>query len=145
MDETRVVRFTKVVGRVNPINWNDDWNGAGGDHVGPTDVTSYQGISGIVHRRNGMFLVGVFLTEARPSGKAPPRLDFSDRERISHLAPRIAQTFLIGNGEGRTFRVPPTASRLLLGFADGFLYEGAPGWYDNNSGGLVVTVRVTGS
>jgi hypothetical protein len=34
----------------------------------------------------------------------------------------------------------PRARRLYLGFADGYLYVGAPGWYDNNSGELSVTV-----
>ena len=138
----RIVTFPKVVGRVNPISWTDDWNGPAGDRVGPTDVVSYRGISGLVHKRNGMFLAGVFLTDTRPSGPAPPRLDFTGREGFSVLAPRIAQTFLIGSGKGHAFRAPPGATRLLLGFADGFLYQGLPGWYDNNAGGLRATVRV---
>ena len=49
---------------------------------------------------------------------------------------------MIGNGKGHEFRVPSRATRLLLGFADGFLYQGLPGWYDN-SGGVVVSVHMT--
>ena len=141
--QSRVVTIPRVLGRVNPINWNNDWNGPQGDRVGPTDVTSYRGISGLVDRHNGMFLVGVFLSDAGPPRHAPPRLDFTDREDFSVLAPRLAQTFMIGNGKGHEFRVPSRATRLLLGFADGFLYQGLPGWYDNNSGGVVVSVHMT--
>ena len=103
-------------------------------------MTSYGGISGIVHRRNGMFLVGVFLTDD-PAPRPPPRrLDFTRRERFHVLAPRIAQTFLVGDGKGRSYRVPARATRLFLGFADGYLYKGLPGWYGNNEGELSVTV-----
>jgi hypothetical protein len=139
----RVVTFPSVTGRVNPIVDSATANGPGGDRVGPTDVTSYGGISGIVHRRNGMFLVGVFLTDDPPSKHAPPRLNFTRRERFNSLAPRIAQTFLIGNGKGRSYRVPARATRLFVGFADGYLYDGAPGWYGNNAGQLTVTVDMT--
>ena len=75
--------------------------------MGPTDVHTYRGISGIVHRRNGMFLVGVFLPDVElPGGNAPPRLDFTKRERFRSLAPRIGQTFLIGDGKRRSYEVP---------------------------------------
>ena len=135
-----------------------DWNGAAGDGIGPTDVKSFQGISGVVHRTNGMFLVGVFLTDAPPSDPAPPRFDFStttitaqdaeelilaNEEEFGALTPEIGQTFLIGNGKGRSYTVPAEATRLFLGFADAYLYEGCPGWYGNNLGHLTVTVDVT--
>lgn len=150
---SRVVTFPRVTGRVNPISMYPDWNGPAGDKIGPTDVRSFQGISGIVHRTNGMFLVGVFLTNAPPSNPAPPRLDFSafdsaDSEQwvgqeFDKLAPEIGQTFLIGDGKGRTYVVPNQATRLFLGFADAYLYVGCPGWYGNNSGHLTVKVKVT--
>lgn len=141
----RVVTFPEVAGKVNPIVRMAEYNGAGGDGVGPTDVSSWRGISGIVHTKNGMFLVGVFLTDARPRRPAPPRLDFTGKEQFDVLAPRIAQTFFVGDGKGRSYRVPAGATRLFLGFADGFLYRGAPGWYGNNAGSLSVTVEVTTS
>jgi hypothetical protein len=116
-----------------------DRNGAGGEN---TDVTSYEGISGIINRGNGMFLVGVFLSDAVPADPAPERLDFTDAEDFEELAPEIAQTFLVGDGQGRRYLVPTGTTRLFLGFADAFLYEGAPGWYGNNAGGLEVTIAV---
>ncbi|MCP9487590.1 MAG: hypothetical protein MSC30_17220 [Gaiellaceae bacterium MAG52_C11] len=139
----RIVTFPKIVGKVNPIVRMAPYNGPGGDGVGPTDVSSWPGISGIVHAKNGMFLVGVFLTDARPKRPSPPRLDFTGKEQFDMLAPRIGQTFFIGDGKNRSYRVPSAATRLFLGFADGFLYRGAPGWYGNNAGSLSVTVEVT--
>jgi hypothetical protein len=137
----RVVTFPRASGRVNPIVDIADPNGPAGDREGPTDVESYRGISGIVHRHNGMFLVGVFLGDAAPT-EAPRRLNFTKRERFSSLAPRVGQTFLVGNGNGRSYPVPAGATRLYLGFADGYLYVGHPGWYGNNAGALSVTVKM---
>ena len=137
----QVVTFPRITGMVSPIDPSDE-NGAEGDRIGPTDVSSYRGISGIRHRRNGMFLVGVFLPDVELLAHAPPRLDFTRRDRFRSLAPRIGQTFLIGNGKGRSYAVPPGATRLYVGFADGYLYIGKPGWYDNNGGQLSVTVKL---
>jgi hypothetical protein len=139
----RIVTFPLVTGRVTPIDFMAPYNGPGGDGLGPTDVESWRGISGIVHRRNGMFLVGVFLGDAEPPLPAPPRLDFTDRERFDVLAPRIGQTFFVGDGRGRRYEVPAEATRLFLGFADGYGYEGPPGWYGNNAGELEVDVAGT--
>ena len=138
--ENRVVTVPRAAGRVKPIDDIPAANGPAGDKIGVTDVESHGGISGIAHRHNGMFLVGVFLTDDPPAEPAPPSLDFTGRERFRSLAPRIAQTFLIGNGRDRAFAVPAQATRLYVGFADGYFYQGPPGWYDNNIGELEVTV-----
>jgi len=138
--ENRILTVPHATGRVKPIDDYPAANGPAGDKIGVTDVESYDGISGIAHRHNGMFLVGVFLTDERPAEPAPPSLDFTGRDRFDSLSPRIAQTFLIGNGRGRAFEVPAQATRLYVGFADGYFYEGPPGWYGNNVGELEVTV-----
>ena len=138
---TKIVTLPRVSGKVSPISPSES-NSAAGDRIGPTDVGSHRGISGIVHRRNGMFLVGVFLPDVELLDHAPRRLDFTKREHTRSLAPRIGQTFLVGDGKGRSFEVPPGATRLYLGFADGYLYVGDPGWYGNNDGKLSVTVQV---
>lgn len=141
-----IVTVPCITGEVTPYVGQPLMNGPEGDHLGAggedTDVTSYQGISGIVNQNRGMFLVGVFLTDAVPADPAPPRLDFTDNEDFEELAPEIAQTFMIGDGEGRTFRIPTGATRLFIGFADAFLYEGQPGWYGNNGGEFEVTVAI---
>jgi hypothetical protein len=138
----RIVTFPSVSGRVNPIVSYDDWNGPAGDGVGGTDVLSFGGISGIVHATNGMFLVGVFLSDGTPANPEPPRLDFTNGMPADPLAPELGQTFLVGDGKGHKYHVPLEATKLYLGFADGYLYKGSPGWYDNNAGELKVTVDI---
>lgn len=134
----RTLAVTNVLGEVRPVRELAP-NGPEG-RGGPTNLNSWEGISGILHEARSMFLVGVFLTDAEPAGDAPERLDFTGREHYDELAPEIGQTFLIGDGEGRTVIVPEGATRLFLGFADGYVFVGLPGWYDNNSGQLAVTV-----
>jgi hypothetical protein len=139
---SRVVTFPRITGKVTPIVGASPMNGPDGDHRGPTNIESLKGISGIMDFTNGMFLVGVFLTDSAPKRPAPPRIDFTETEQFEVLAPRIGQTFFIGDGKGRSYRVPAAATRLFVGFADGFFYQGAPGWYGNNAGRLQVTVAV---
>ena len=141
-----VVTFPSVTGRVNPIQGVTPDNGPEGDRVGPTNVESWLGISGIVHAKNGMFLAGVFLGDAAPATSAPPRIDFTDREAFDTLTPAIGQTFLIGDGKGRKYVPPAGATRLYVGFADAAGYQGRPGWYGNNAGQLeVVAAGVSAS
>jgi hypothetical protein len=142
---SRVVTFPSVTGRVNPIAGGPD-NDPNGDLIGATNVKSLQGISGIVAPTNGMFLAGVFLTDAEPTSPAPPRLIFtySSNEAEFDLAPEIGQVFFIGDGRGRTYAAPDEATRLFLGFADAFGYVGCPGWYGNNAGEAEVEIEVSG-
>lgn len=130
----RVVTITCASGRVIPRDSDGIANGSAGDGYGPTDIESHEGVSGIIDAHNGMFLVGVFLTDSSPSDPAPERLDFTDNETFDVLAPKIAQTFLVGDGIGRRYRVPSDATRLFLGFADAAAYRGEPGYYGNNGG-----------
>jgi hypothetical protein len=85
------------------------------------------------------------LTDEPPATFAPTRLDFTKRERYRTLAPRIGQTFFVGDGKGRIVRVPRGATRLFLGFADaysgGLFYHGHPGYYGNNRGHLCVHIK----
>jgi hypothetical protein len=149
-ENSSVVTFPTATGKVTPRMGEMGYNGPGGDGKGETNITSYGGISGIVDRRHGMFLVGVFLTDDPPANVAPRRLDFTKHERFRTLAPRVGQTFFIGDGRERAFRVPPEATRLFLGFADAYSsgeaglqgnYQGNPGYYGNNGGHLCVGVE----
>lgn len=149
---TRVVTFPSVTGEVNPITNAPEigFNGPEGDLTSDTDVESFGGISGMVHRSNGMFLVGVFLTDDEPADPAPARLDFTDNEDFELLEPEIGQTFFIGDGNGRSYLVPVEATRLFLGFVNAYtrldplsLTHGKPGYYNNNSGELAVEIDVS--
>ena len=149
----RKLAFVSVTGSVTGIAGVLPENGAAGDHNAPktaavsggggTDIESFGGISGLIDRANEMFLVGVFLGDAEPTGSGPERLDFTAHEDFELLAPEIGQTFFIGEGGPRRFRVPPGATRLFLGFVDGYFWQGPPGYYGNNSGQLAVKVQLS--
>jgi HYR domain len=137
----RVVTFPSITGTVNPISGVTPDNGPEGNGArgtGSMDVESWRGISGIVDAKNCMFLIGAFLGDGEPAMPAPPRLDFTDRERFDTLAPLLGQTFFIGDGNGRRYVVPEGATRLYVGFAEAFFCKGKPGYYGNNAGRLEV-------
>jgi hypothetical protein len=153
----QVLAFSTVTGLVGccagiPPNTP---NGAdGGTFIDShTGISSFGGISGINHSHRTMFLVGVFLDGAEPTGAAPPVLSFSQPEDFTVSAPALRQTFFIGDGRTDTgsviqqFLVPATATRLFLGFADGAAFGSpsapvAPGQYGDNTGSLQATFEI---
>lgn len=103
-------------------------------------------------------LVGVFLEDALPR-EAPASFRFyvidsskgGIRTDFRALAPRIGQTFFIGDGltgygsgAKQVFKVPPTATRLYLGYLDTCTLPGptAPGCYSDNVGALTAVVQL---
>ena len=104
-------------------------------------------------------MVGVFLEDALPSA-APASLRFyvSDNSQggiqtdFKALAPKIGQVFFIGDGltgtgSGSTqvFAIPPTATRLYLGYADTCSQQpgpAAPGCYSDNAGSLTAIFQI---
>jgi hypothetical protein len=116
---------------------------------GGTDLTSINGLSGIIAHDRGFFLTGVFLDDSVPVGSGPPVLNFTGAENFLALSPQLFQTFYMGNGftgtnpggTAKIFFVPPGATRLFLGIADGcVLADGPPGCYEDNKGKFVATV-----
>ena len=160
----RVVTFPDVSGCVTPISHvmpngvgPADWNGPAGDggEYGGTDITAYDGISGMYFADTGMFLTGVFLGVEEParsthtSTVAPDRLEYESVDSIAdRVTPELAQSFYVGDGRLpgtdtlREFVPPDGATRLFLGFVDGAMYKGKPGFYGNNDGELQVVVDV---
>ncbi len=122
----------------------------GSSASGNTDLNSVDPISGIIHSSRTMFLTGVFIGDGTSAGAtAPPRLDFSDgADNFPELSPLLNQTFFIGDGlynhedlrhlEAQKFFIPAGATKLVLGFADGFNFDGNPGWYGDNVGEITV-------
>jgi hypothetical protein len=119
-----------------------------------TTVTSYGGISGIDVADANMFLVGVFLDNAAPSGVGPSVLDYnygtpgSLNTSDPNFSPALDQVFFIGDGltgtgtgQEQTFNVPAGADRLYLGFADSF--DSVPSFYADNVGSLTATFEIT--
>jgi hypothetical protein len=147
----QAVSFTSVTGTVTYSN------GAFAAPISPfgpegsqsfdTTLSSFDGISAI----NGsgfLWLVGVFLDDSEPADPAPAGLPaFSPAAKsFTTLSPGLRQIFFIGDGQQagspQTFIAPPGATRLFLGFADGNGGTGAPGFYDDNAGSLLVTHNV---
>ena len=111
------------------------------------EVYAYGGVSGLILDQNTP-LAGVFLTDAAPSGSAPPTLDFSSQGLgmdFLTLAPAIGQVFFIGDGQTsggvtQTFFAPSGATRLFLGIPDTVNGLGYPGGYGDNAGSFSVSV-----
>jgi len=156
----QVLTFSSVTGTVTCCYSDLTTYGTGpdgGPHAtGDTDITSYGGISGLMHSSRTMFLVGVFLTDAEPADPAPARIDFSPGafgDGFTAIAPAIGQTFFVGDGMTGTgtgltqqFLVPATATRLYLGFADAPDFgapSSAPGYYGDNAGSLTALFDVS--
>lgn len=152
----RVVVFPEIEGAIAAgVNPPFPLHGADGSTLLTTNVTSFQGISGMVHSTRSMFLAGVFLEDDRQLFGAPPSLNVTNLGLAKEVVPVVGQTFFIGDGrldpgafdsgELQAFHVPPTATRLMLGFVDANAFWGAPGWYDDNRGRLRVRTRVMSS
>jgi hypothetical protein len=146
----KVLTFTSLTGRCT-LTTGLGFHGPEGYPL-PTDINSTGGISGLRHDREG-FLVGVFLGPDESTSPAPPKLDFRASAlgtRFATLSPLIGQTFCIaaplaGTGAlaNQRFQIPPTATRLFLGFADAYTYTGDPGQYHDNAGALTATFKIT--
>lgn len=116
--------------------------------AGPTAVGGLNGLSDIAGDAR-IPLVGVFTTDTDPfGGIAPAALDF-DKDTASSLAPLLNQVFYIGDGLSGfndaggarlTFTAPSDATRLYLGVADAFLFNGTSGYYGDNPGEYDVSV-----
>lgn len=124
----------------------DVWNLPGCCGPGPDGWTNNNftvqpdlGISGYVLPEN--CLLGVFLDEQTNPGAAPPALDYSSLDTQNKLQyfPELYQVFFIGDGLGsagaqQEWVVPPGATRLFLGSADGWNWE-------DNSGTFTFTIK----
>jgi hypothetical protein len=93
-------------------------------------------------------VTGLFLGADAPS-EVPEPLDFSENalgSSFQRLAPQLGQPFFIGDGltgtgTEQSFLIPAGATHLYLGFSDGWVFQGEPSWYGDNTGS--VPMRVT--
>ena len=148
----QVLTFSKFKGSVNfsgsPVT-STDGIGDGRAFLAGTNISSEGGISGIRNDNAIAFLVGVFLNDSAPTGSGPLALDFTNNTSFAQLSPQLNQTFFIGDGltgsglgNIQSFLVPEQATRLFLGFADGFNVQGAPGYYNDDTGSLVANFDI---
>jgi hypothetical protein len=150
-----VVTFLSVTGAVycdSSMELTKTAAGPCGDDGYPTELTAVGPISGINDPSND-FLTGVFLGPAQPTGAPPPALTFKTGQngaQYSSLSPRLQQTFYVGTGRGVTagtvqlsqVDVPAGATRLALGVADGYSFEGTPGYYSDDGGSYQATIEI---
>lgn len=114
---------------------------------GNTTITSpMSGISGILAPAQ-LFLAGVFLDPASTPVAPPARLDYilsGGVDGFTGLGPALNQSFFIGDGRAGatpiTFTAPAGATHVALGFIDGFAFNGAPSYYDDNRGSVTATL-----
>jgi len=142
-----------AIGRVT-LGGGEPYSGpAGIPFPGGTDLSSFNGLSGIIALDRGSFLTGVFLDDSTPGGSGPPILNFTGKEDFVFLSPQLFQTFFVGNGVTastqppgaveKVFFVPQGATRLFLGISDGcVLAGGPPGCYDDNKGKVVAWIML---
>ena len=119
--------------------------------AGSPDVFETLTISGIQKMDRVIFLVGVFWGPGLTTAPAARNEDNADNQMVVH--PLLGQTFYIGTGQTdlgavRRFYAPIGATKLALGFADGWQFgtdDGGgvgPGWYGDNWGSLTATVEL---
>ena len=148
----QVLTFSNISGSVNySASPATSTNGVGDGRafLSGTNISSYGGISGIRNDNAIGFLVGVFLNDSEPTGSGPSALDFTNNTSFAELSPQLNQTFFIGDGltgsglgNIQRFLVPEQATRLFLGFADGFAVQGLPAYYNDNTGSLVANFEL---
>ena len=123
--------------------------GPDGD-AGPMAVGGLNGLSDFAGNAR-IPLVGVFTTDTDPfGGVAPGALNF-DSAAPTSLVPLLHQVFYIGDGlsgfddaggSRLTFTAPSDATRLYLGVADAFQYNGTSAYYGDNPGKFEVSASL---
>jgi hypothetical protein len=134
----------QAVGQVSYNGGGNYYGADGGQYGASTAINSYGGISGIRHNSRVFFLVGTFLNNQEPIDPAPSILDATN-DSFTQVSPSLDQVFFIGDGltgtgigSTQSIYIPTGATRLFLGFADGFDFTGPPGLYGDNVGTLHV-------
>ena len=92
-------------------------------------------------------LVGVFLDDLAPSGCWGGNNDLygdqieneSELNRIFYIGDGLTER---NTGALQKFYVPEGATRLFIGFADAFSYQGLPGSYGDNMGSIKATIKM---
>jgi hypothetical protein len=116
-----------------------------------TDISSWDGIGGVIFSGRVGFLVGVFLDDTEPADPAPPQSNETNADNEVDRYPVLRQVFFVGNGlvgtngEPQRFHVPAGATRLYLGIADAGSWYGPPGTYEGNLGEFTATVMISAS
>lgn len=142
--------FASVLGGTNCCGVPNALSGADGA-TGSTNVGALNGLSGIKGNTQ-LGLVAVFTSETDPFGSAAPAPQNWDAAAQSGMqTPALNQVFFVGDGHaGRnnsagallSFSAPVGATRLYIGFADAYSFQGLPSYYGDNQGSLSYSVTM---
>lgn len=145
-----VFSFSSVIGGTNCCGSPSALSGPDGAS-GSTNVTALNGLSGIKGNTQ-LGLVAVFTTETDPFGGATPAtMSWNAAAQSGPQTPGLNQVFFVGdghaglnNGTGTllNFVAPVGATRLYIGFADSYSFQGAPSYYSDNQGTLSYSVTM---
>ena len=147
----KVLVFSSVTGTV--MSWpGDPGNGPDGYYQlgNHTVIDSYGGISETWVCDLKFFLAGVCLDYNEPVDPPPDYLLICGYSlQNPEFSPELRQVFYIGDGltgtgsgVAQVFHLPSSATRLYLGFADGYFQLGLPGFYGDNTGSLTASYNV---
>lgn len=123
-------------------------NGADGqDFSRRVTIPSVGPVSGVSAPGWG-WLVAMFIESGDLSAlPAPSALDYPDLDSLNLLSysPSLRQVFVVGDGRtatnaAQTFNIPDNATALVFGFADFATLTGPAGLYNDNTGGITVTI-----
>jgi len=114
-----------------------------------TNIVGINGLSDTVGNSR-MPLLGVFTDGTNPVSLPKPTPLIWDKDAPTSLSPVLRQVFYIGDGRSGynnssgavlRYRAPNGAVKLFLGVADAPNFSGTPGFYADNIGSFVVTVK----
>ncbi|MCA2577755.1 MAG: tandem-95 repeat protein [Microcystis sp. M41BS1] len=135
-------------GKIDFFNGTGQFFNSDGSNPDGSNLFKLAGVSGYQGPEGA--LVGVFLNNNNPANSnAPSTLNFTSSGLgldFTALNPELGQVFFIGNGTTGTeqrqqFIAPKGATRLFLGIADGFDFDGQPGAYEDNDGAYQVRIN----
>lgn len=145
------VSFPSVTGKIGCCTDPKDVHGPDGDNgkdFSGTDISAFNGISGVKYPGQTLFLVGVFLGDTPP--KQAGQVDLSNANKTLVQAPELGQVFFVGDGhtdQGKLQKIviPSGAKSMYVGFADASGFSGQPSSYNDNPGKLDVKYQFSGS
>ena len=147
----RVARFAATGQWFEAVGQSSDNFGPDGGPYAVSNVNSWNQLAGMTGPAN-LWLVGLFLDNGLPA-VAPGRRSYASADYALPFYSDIllGQVFFIGdgltgtgNGTVQEFLVPDGATRLYLGTVDGYVFQGDPGGYYNNTGSMYVSWDLQG-
>jgi hypothetical protein len=140
------VSFPSVTGKIGCCTDPKQVHGPDGDNGKDfghgTDIPAANGISGVKHATQTLFVAGVFVGSSKPDQTGQVDLSNGNNELVQ--APQLGQVFFIGDGHTASgklqkIEIPQGAKTMYVGFVDASSFVGPFCCYDDNPGKLKAT------